>query len=290
MNYFNVSSSIFEYELTPSELMTYCALSSIKNCLNYSVSCAQALSDRTGLSSRTVYRAIENLQDKGLITKRNRYRYDGTKAANGFTVAPMTGRKFKVDRRIWNHKLDASAFAVYLYLVKTADNHSKQAHPCLRKISDALNLCRNTVIAKVRLLHDRMLLVKENRRSERTNRFVSNRHTLLELSAGFICPLFARSKAKKKERIAVRSFKGLHSFCSAFSKLYSRIPSIFSLDRMKGFFKGKRRLWRDFLHILHIFLILVVHFWQNKYYTHLGYSKRKNNIQVYSQYNCNIEH
>ncbi|MEM1485855.1 helix-turn-helix domain-containing protein [Oscillospiraceae bacterium PP1C4] len=129
----------------------------------------------------------------------------------------MAGGNFKVDRRIWNHKLDASAFAVYLYLVKTADNYSKLAHPCLRKISDALNLCRNTVIAKVRLLHDRMLLVKENRKSE---------------------------------RIAVRSFKGLHSMRQTISKFCNRIPSIFSLARMKGFFK-ERRFWRDFTYPSH---------------------------------------
>jgi len=171
---------------------------------------------------------------------RKRYRYDGYRAANGYTVAPVAGGKFKVDRRIWKHKLDASAFAVYLYLVKTADNRTKQAQPCLSNISGALNLCRNTVIAKVRLLQERMLLVKEIRKSKLTNRFISNEHTLLDITTGIICPLLKRLKVKKKERSAMRSFKVLHSFRATLSKLCSRIPSIFSLAWFTKLCKGKK--------------------------------------------------
>jgi len=253
MNYFTINNTIFEYELSPAELMTFCAISSIKNCLNYAVIRAEAIANRTGLSSRAVFRAIEGLQDKGLISMRKRYRYDGYRAANGYTVTPAAGGKFKVDRRIWKHKLDASAFVVYLYLVKAANNHTKQAHPCLRKISDALNLCRNTVIAKVRLLQERMLIVKENRISDLTNRFISNEHTLLDISAGFICPLPKRLKAKKKERIAVRPFKVLHSIRLTISKFCSRNPPIFSLAWFVKLCKEKKPYKRNFTYSSHFF-------------------------------------
>jgi len=64
MNYFNINSSIFDFELSPAELMTFCAISSIKNCLNYAVSRAEALANRTGLSLRTVVEPLKACKTK----------------------------------------------------------------------------------------------------------------------------------------------------------------------------------------------------------------------------------
>ncbi len=237
MNYFNICSRIFEYGLSPSELTVYCAVSSVRNCLNHAVCSVRSLANRTGLSQRTVCRALDGLQLKKLLSMHKRYRFDGTRAANGYTLASIHGGKFKVDRSIWKHKLDAAGFAVYLYITKTANNLTKLAHPSLRKIACALDICRNTVIAKVRMLQERMLLVKENRKARHTNRFICNEHTLLDLASGFICPLPKRSRTKEKERIAVRPFKLLPSFRATVSKLHGRIPSVFSLARLKSLCK-----------------------------------------------------
>lgn len=73
MRYFNVSTEIFRQGLTPSELMVYCALASIQNRLSYAVSSVRAISHRTGLSQRTVSRALEGLLSKGLLSLRKRY-------------------------------------------------------------------------------------------------------------------------------------------------------------------------------------------------------------------------
>lgn len=243
MNYFSINSGIFGYRLRPSELMVFCAVSSIKNALSFSVCKAESISRRTGLSARTVYRALDGLQAAGLLTKRTRYRYDGTRAANGYHVAPVSGGKFKVDRSIWLHKPGATEFAVYLLLTKTMDNTTRTAYPSLNVISRTLEVCKNTVIAAIRKLQDRCAILKEWQ-TRKNGGFCCNEHTVLERAKQIIL------KAKEKGRIALRPFRSLHSACATFSKLCSGIRSAFIVAWARRLFKRASACFGVFTHFL----------------------------------------
>ena len=56
----------------------------------------------------------------------------------------------------------ASAVAVYLYLLRSADRKTDQCHPSEATIAKRLHLSRNTVAKYVRLLEERGLIVTEH--------------------------------------------------------------------------------------------------------------------------------
>ena len=56
----------------------------------------------------------------------------------------------------------ASAVAVYLYLLRSADRKTNQCHPSEATIAKRLHLSRNTVAKYVRLLEERGLIVTEH--------------------------------------------------------------------------------------------------------------------------------
>ena len=67
----------------------------------------------------------------------------------------------------WEHvknclDLPASAVAVYLYLLRSADRKTDQCHPSEATIAKRLHLSRNTVAKYVRLLEERGLIITEH--------------------------------------------------------------------------------------------------------------------------------
>ncbi|WP_101908732.1 helix-turn-helix domain-containing protein [Marasmitruncus massiliensis] len=242
MNYFCIGNKLFGFGLSPAEAMVFCAVSSIRNPLFFAVSCADAISNRTGLSPRTVYRALEGLQDKELLIKKERYCYDGLRAANGYYVARIGGGRFKVERNIWKYKLDAASFLVYLYISKYINNRNRKGFPSLRKMEKVLGLSRTTIITKIRKLHRLGVLQKFHQYHKQG--YHCNGHTVPLLN-------YKSHIAKQKGRTAMRPFLMRHPAFVLTTRFYARIPSICSVTHQGGDFKGtgqkKRRSFVNFL-------------------------------------------
>ncbi len=232
MNYFSMGNKLFSFGLSPAEAMVFCAVSSIRNPLSFAVSCADAISDRTGLSTRTVYRALEGLQNKGLLVKKKRYCYDGLRAANGYYVARIGGGQFKVERNIWKYKLDAASFLVYLYISKCINNRSRKGFPSLRKMEKVLGLSRTTLIAKIRMLNRLGVLRKFHQRNGRG--YHCNGHTVPLLN-------YKPHIAKQKGRTAMRPFFIRHPAFVLITRRFARIPSICSVTHRDGDFKRTKQ-------------------------------------------------
>ena len=69
---------------------------------------------------------------------------------------------FPVPNILLDMDLPASAVAVYLYLLRSADRKTNQCHPSEATIAKRLHLSRNTVASYVRLLEERGLIVTEH--------------------------------------------------------------------------------------------------------------------------------
>ena len=69
---------------------------------------------------------------------------------------------FPVPNILLNMDLPASAVAVYLYLLRSADRKTDQCHPSEATIAKRLHLSRNTVAKYVRLLEERGLIITEH--------------------------------------------------------------------------------------------------------------------------------
>ena len=69
---------------------------------------------------------------------------------------------FPVPNILLDMNLPASAVAVYLYLLRSADRKTDQCHPSEATIAKRLHLSRNTVAKYVRLLEERGLIITEH--------------------------------------------------------------------------------------------------------------------------------
>ena len=69
---------------------------------------------------------------------------------------------FPVPNILLDMDLSASAVAVYLYLLRSADRKTDQCHPSEATIAKRLHLSHNTVAKYVRLLEERGLIITEH--------------------------------------------------------------------------------------------------------------------------------
>lgn len=162
MSFIHVPNSIYNFNLSPSELLTYCTLLCLKNKRNHLCCRFQALSNICGLSVATLQRTIKALCKKRLIVLQKQHYYDGKNRANAYTIAPLCSRGFfRIPRFIIENRLAPSAFAVYAYISKCADNKG-HAFPSLTKIAKGAGISLNTVISQMQALVDAKLFIKDN--------------------------------------------------------------------------------------------------------------------------------
>ena len=85
---------------------------------------------------------------------------------------------FPVPNILLDMDLPASAVAVYLYLLRSADRNTDQCHPSEATIAKRLLLSRNTVAKHVRLLEERGLIITEHTKIITKNGIKKNRNLL----------------------------------------------------------------------------------------------------------------
>ena len=91
---------------------------------------------------------------------------------------------FPVPNILLDMDLPASAVAVYLYLLRSADRKTDQCHPSEATIAKRLHLSRNTVAKYVRLLEERGLIVTERTQIQMRNGIRKNgslRYTIIPM-------------------------------------------------------------------------------------------------------------
>ena len=89
---------------------------------------------------------------------------------------------FPVPNILLDMDLPASAVAVYLYLLRSADRKTNQCHPSEATIAKRLHLSRNTVAKYVRLLEERGLIITEHTKIITKNGIKKNGSLLYTIS------------------------------------------------------------------------------------------------------------
>ena len=89
---------------------------------------------------------------------------------------------FPVPNILLDMDLPASAVAVYLYLLRSADRKTDQCHPSEAIIAKRLHLSRNTVAKYVRLLEERGLIITEHTKIITKNGIKKNGSLLYTIS------------------------------------------------------------------------------------------------------------
>ncbi len=154
--FIRIPTEIFQYKLSPLQLLVYSGIVSYKSKENFTVATANAIAKRCHISRNSVYSALSALENSGLIRRRH-YIKNGKKSANGYYIKRSEGKFIKLEYSVFSYTLSPSAFAVYLTLKYNA-NHANRAFPSLKQIAAAANICIDTVIDSIRKLSNTGLL------------------------------------------------------------------------------------------------------------------------------------
>ena len=159
--------------LSPNAMKVYLYLCQIQNCLHNAIVKSDTVCSRCNIASRgTVFAALAELQEKGLIYKYKRADRDGNQIANGYKVNALQGRWFFAP--VEALELDKSSFAVFLFL-QSCSNKKGRCFPSLTKMMAVLHLACHTVIEAIRALVELGLVVKGTFWPGRHNLYVVNR-------------------------------------------------------------------------------------------------------------------
>lgn len=161
--FLKVPNAVFDQGIKGNALKVYLYLLSCQNRLGTATVRIATIQAQCAIDSPdTVRSALDLLEAKGLVYKSHRKNYGGNLIASRFDLTQLPGAWFALDMGARPFRLDKSAFAVYLLLLKNrrAGHAGSQACPSLAAISKVLTLAKNTVLAAIDALIDCGLIVK----------------------------------------------------------------------------------------------------------------------------------
>jgi len=180
MKFLKVPHSIFDYELSPTQLKVYCILSRHKNHLQYTIMKHETICKIGGISSvKTVAEAIKILEEKGLIEQYRRKNKDGNYICNGYIITMLSGKWFKLELTNGLFQRDKSDFSVIL-LFAMLRNKKGRCFPSIRGIAKVLHITAQTVQTAINSLISLGILWKGS--------FWPGKHNL------YIFPFWAKEK------------------------------------------------------------------------------------------------
>lgn len=148
--FIKIPNAVFELQLTPMQLLTYAAIVSLKSKENFTRATGRTIADKCNTAPNSVYTAIQELENLGLIKKTNHYE-NGKRTTNSYKINPICGKFTKIEYSVFDYKLSPSEFAAYA-VIKCKANHARLAFPSLNQIARLANICIDTVIKAVRKL------------------------------------------------------------------------------------------------------------------------------------------
>ncbi len=156
--FLKVSNDLFQMSLPPAAMKVYVYLSyCAKN--HKAIVKVSTIQNRCNIHSpATVYKALKELSDRGLVRKERRQNYEGAIIANAYTVKALPGKWFKLINPLAAFCLDNRSFVVYLYYCRKS--RKGVAWPSLRRTASETRLCKNTVIRALRLLQKLLGLLR----------------------------------------------------------------------------------------------------------------------------------
>ena len=173
---------LFNNNLSDSEFHILCTLISFKDKYKSDVILKlQTISKRSGLSMATVFRAIKNLKEKGIIKVLNRYYENANKewrkGTNSYSLPKRSDNFIQIPFYVLTSNLPSTAFKVMCYLL--AKENKGVAYPSLREMAKDLHLSIVTVISGIKLLV-RLKLVFKSFYIGKFHSFARNQYTFNE--------------------------------------------------------------------------------------------------------------
>lgn len=213
--FLKVANALLQLRLSPAALKVYVYLSYCSQGHKAIVKISTIQARCNIRSHTTVYKAISELIEHGLVQRERRKNYDGAIIANAYIVRELPGRWFKLARPVSAFCLDNRAFAVYLHYCQSA--RKGRAWPSLRRTAAMTRLCRNTVIRAVRLLQRLLGLIRQAWRPKTGNNVYAV--TVLDIKNGTLPVSHNKQRTTSQDQI--------NESCNFIVSILSRIVKAF---------------------------------------------------------------
>ncbi|WMJ24327.1 hypothetical protein RBG61_06580 [Paludicola sp. MB14-C6] len=176
--FIKVSNRIFDYNLSSKAIYIYVYLSSKVNCLQYTNATYEDISCACNMDTKTAKTGIDELINKGLVTKQNRFNSRGYLANRYYIKNLITNNLqwFKVDRAVFKTNIKATDFVVFCFISKCMCSKKQEAFPSLSAISLGTGISRGRVSQAVQYLRHFTFINRIRRRYKHTLAFRHNRY------------------------------------------------------------------------------------------------------------------
>lgn len=175
MRFIKMPNNIFDYPLSPNGFRVYTFLISRVNALQTVVISYEKIAEACYITSKTAFKAIDELEAQGLVHKEHRYNILGY-AKNKYFVNRLPGRWFKVDATVMQSKIKSTDFVVYCYIKKCMDSKKEEAFPSLNMIAKGTGISHSRVSTAVKYLREHTYLNRVKRHYRKTKAFRHNRY------------------------------------------------------------------------------------------------------------------
>lgn len=155
MQFLKVADSIFDFHLSPTELKVYLYLTRCQNCLATATVRIQTICTQCAIASaNTVRNALDQLEHRGLIQRKQRHDSRGRCISSQFFIRQLesNGKWFRLWLGVQPFQMDKSAFVVYAYLCRQRVAYSGKAWPSQNTIAAAVGIARRTVCEALKQL------------------------------------------------------------------------------------------------------------------------------------------
>lgn len=176
--FIKIPNAVLEMQLAPMQLLVYAAIVSLKSKSNYTCATARTISQRCNITQNSVYTAVNELENVGLIRKTNHYK-NGKRVANSYEINDIKGKFTKLEYSVFAFKLTPTEFAAYV-TIKSKENHAKLSFPSLSQISKLANICIDTVIKAIKKLKALNIIIQSHY-IRKCGCFGHNNYTIMDL-------------------------------------------------------------------------------------------------------------
>lgn len=158
-----IPNAIFNYNLSKSAFRVYVYLLNAFSGYDYVGQVKfSKIAEVCHMSVNTAQAAIKELTLSGIVSKKHTYNWADGKAmynSNKYTVSPLSGKYTLIDNAIVKNIEDNAAFMIYCAISSYANAH-RMSFPSYSQLEAITGLSRSTVINKVKLLSDNMVIAK----------------------------------------------------------------------------------------------------------------------------------
>lgn len=165
VNFFTVSSAIFDMQISNHAKLLYCILRKYANSKNECYPSRTKIANACGFGITTYKKAVNELISNNILTRQKRTRTNNSQTSNLFTTADIESEYIELPENIFEFGLSKMALLVFFCLMHYKGKNNK-CYPSQKKIAEKCDICLTYVKLAIAELIEKNLIITENQKRE----------------------------------------------------------------------------------------------------------------------------